>query len=157
MTNLRNFGRTKYLLHIGGIIALALSFSCGSGGGGKNGANASNANKDDGSKTPPIAITVGKSESREVASTIQATGSLIADETSDIAPKVDVRGEDRHPVSPPRSSGHTQVWCPRCTVDFLSVPTGGDSCRAASCGTSEGSCFTALRQGKPWSYLRSTG
>ena len=85
MTNLRNFGRTKYLLHIGGIIALALSFSCGSGGGGKNGANASNANKDDGSKTPPIAITVGKSESREVASTIQATGSLIADETSDIA------------------------------------------------------------------------
>src|SRR6266566_3894189 len=33
----------------------------------------------------------------------------------------------------------------------------GDSCRAASCGTSEGSCFTALRQSNPWSYLRSTG
>ena len=35
-----------------------------------------------------IAITVGKTESRNVAAYIQATGSLIADETSDIAPKV---------------------------------------------------------------------
>jgi len=35
----------------------------------------------------PISITVGKSESRDVAATIQATGSLIADEISNVAPK----------------------------------------------------------------------
>ena len=37
---------------------------------------------------PPVAITVAKTESRNVPAYIQATGSLIADETSDIAPKV---------------------------------------------------------------------
>src|SRR6478736_3929037 len=43
-------------------------------------------------------------------------------------------------------------------VDFLSGLKAGDSCRAASYGTSEGSCFTALRRGRgPWSYLRSAG
>ena len=36
----------------------------------------------------PIAITVGRSESRDVASALSATGSLIANETSDVAPKV---------------------------------------------------------------------
>ena len=35
-----------------------------------------------------IAVTVGKAEAREVPAYIQATGSLIANETSDIAPKV---------------------------------------------------------------------
>ena len=38
--------------------------------------------------TPAIAITVGRSESREIASVIQATGSLTAEETSNVAPKV---------------------------------------------------------------------
>jgi len=33
-------------------------------------------------------------------------------------------------------------------VDFLSGLKAGDSCRAASYGTSEGSCFTALRRGR---------
>ena len=44
-------------------------------------------------------------------------------------------------------------------LDLLtsSLHAGRDSCRTTSCGTSEGSCFTALRQGEPWSYLRSTG
>lgn len=37
--------------------------------------------------SPPIAVTVGKAESRDVAATIQATGSLTADETSDVAPR----------------------------------------------------------------------
>jgi len=35
----------------------------------------------------PIAITVGKSESRDVASTIDATGSLTAQEKSNVSPK----------------------------------------------------------------------
>lgn len=56
--------------------------SCGSSGGG---GRRSNSNSDG---PPAVAITVGKSESRDVASVIQATGSLIAEETSDVAPKV---------------------------------------------------------------------
>ncbi len=59
--------------------------ACGSLGG--NRASRSNANADTDSTAPTIAITVGKSESRDVASFIQATGSLEADEKSDIAPK----------------------------------------------------------------------
>lgn len=59
--------------------------ACGSGTAnrGKRG----NSNADDDKSGPAIAITVGKSESRQVASVINATGSLIADETSDVAPK----------------------------------------------------------------------
>lgn len=45
-----------------------------------------NSNSDDG--IAPVAITVAKTEVRNVPAYIQATGSLIADETSDIAPKV---------------------------------------------------------------------
>jgi multidrug efflux pump subunit AcrA (membrane-fusion protein) len=49
-----------------------------------NARRGSNANADQGQA---IAISVGKSESRDVAATIQATGSLTAAETSDVAPK----------------------------------------------------------------------
>jgi len=66
-------------------IAVAATASCGGSSGAGRGRN-SNANTD-GDSQPAIAITVGKSESRDVAATIQATGSLIADESSDIAPK----------------------------------------------------------------------
>jgi RND family efflux transporter MFP subunit len=45
-----------------------------------------NSNSDD--AIAPVAITVAKTEVRNVPAYIQATGSLIADETSDIAPKV---------------------------------------------------------------------
>jgi RND family efflux transporter MFP subunit len=45
-----------------------------------------NANADTGEQT--FQVTVGKSEMRTVPAVIQANGSLIADETSDIAPKV---------------------------------------------------------------------
>ena len=64
--------------------AIAATISCGStsSNSGKKG----NSNSDEGQKST-VSITVGKSESREVASSIRATGSLIADETSDIAPK----------------------------------------------------------------------
>lgn len=64
---------------------LFLTVSCGSSGG--NQARRGNSNSEDNQNTPAIAITVGKSESRDVASVIQATGSLTAEESSDIAPK----------------------------------------------------------------------
>lgn len=63
----------------------AVSLACGSSGGNRNAR--SNANADADQQAATIAITVGKSESRDVAAFIQATGSLEADEKSDIAPK----------------------------------------------------------------------
>src|SRR6186713_944720 len=68
------------------IAVLIAAVSCGGSGSGRGNRANSNANAEDGQ--PAIAITVGKSELRDVASTIQATGSLIANETSDVAPKV---------------------------------------------------------------------
>lgn len=46
------------------------------------------ANSNSEAETPAIAITVAKTEARNIPAYIQATGTLIADETSDIAPKV---------------------------------------------------------------------
>lgn len=69
------------------IVAIISAISCGGSGterGRRSNANA-NAETDAG---PTIAITVSKSEAREVASAIQASGSLVANETSDVAPKV---------------------------------------------------------------------
>lgn len=54
---------------------------------GSNGANRQQTNSNS-EQTTAISITVGKSESRDVASTINATGTLVALETSDVAPKV---------------------------------------------------------------------
>ncbi len=62
----------------------AASMACGSSGGSGSRAN---ANAEAESQAPMIPITVGKSESRDVASFIQATGSLVADEKSNVAPK----------------------------------------------------------------------
>ncbi|MFZ1699227.1 MAG: efflux RND transporter periplasmic adaptor subunit [Pyrinomonadaceae bacterium] len=67
------------------LIVLCITASCG-WTGGKAG-SASNANAGESPSGATIAITVGKSESRDIASVIQATGSLTADEASDIAPK----------------------------------------------------------------------
>lgn len=61
-------------------IALAGMIACGSGSQRVN-VNA-DANTD-----APLPISVAKSESRDVAAVIQATGSLTAEESSDIAPK----------------------------------------------------------------------
>ncbi len=60
----------------------ALLSACG---GSTNVRVKTNSNTD---PSPAIAVTVGKSESRDIAATIEATGSLIASETSDVAPKV---------------------------------------------------------------------
>lgn len=54
---------------------------------GSNSANRQQTNSNS-EQTTAISITVGKSESRDVASTINATGTLVALETSDVAPKV---------------------------------------------------------------------
>lgn len=86
MMKLRISVPKKGLRFLTSVIALAISVSCGSWTSSRG--NRSNANADESSKTAAIAVTIGKSESREVASSIQATGSLIADESSDIAPKV---------------------------------------------------------------------
>jgi len=68
------------------VIVLVLGVSCGGSGrgGGNRNTNANSAQTGDAA----IAVTVGKAVSREIPAFIKATGSLIADETSDIAPKV---------------------------------------------------------------------
>ena len=64
------------------LIALSRRGNRNSNRGGAN----SDANSD--SQNAPIQITVGKSEARNVADVIQATGSLTAQESSDVTPKV---------------------------------------------------------------------
>jgi len=78
--------KTKLLI---GILLFLFCLSCGkseSASGNRQNANAAQNNAD-----APIAVTVDKSVAREVPVVIQATGSLIADETSDIASKVSGR------------------------------------------------------------------
>ncbi|MGH9820368.1 MAG: hypothetical protein ACRD43_09385, partial [Pyrinomonadaceae bacterium] len=70
------------------LIASVFFVSCSAsraGGGNRNGS--SNSNSADIETAPAIAISVGKSVGREVPSTIQATGNLIGDEISNVAPK----------------------------------------------------------------------
>ncbi|MEP6946316.1 MAG: efflux RND transporter periplasmic adaptor subunit [Acidobacteriota bacterium] len=83
MSYLRNFRRAAPAL----ILISAMGISCGSSAAG-GGGNQNRAGGNTESKTAPIAITVGKSETRSVQATLTATGSLVANETSDIAPKV---------------------------------------------------------------------
>ena len=74
---------TPYMLIFALIVATLFAVACGStGSAGRRG----NSNAE--AETPPIAVTVAKTEVRNVPAYIQATGSLIADETSDVAPKV---------------------------------------------------------------------
>jgi multidrug efflux pump subunit AcrA (membrane-fusion protein) len=70
------------------LCAVTLLISVGCGTGGRERGNRANANAANSESQPAITITVGKSELRDVPSTIQATGSLVANETSDVAPKV---------------------------------------------------------------------
>ncbi|HKX84992.1 MAG TPA: biotin/lipoyl-binding protein, partial [Pyrinomonadaceae bacterium] len=53
-----------------------------------SGEGRANTNRGESSETAAIAVTVAKTESRQVPAVIQATGSFVADETSNIAPKV---------------------------------------------------------------------
>lgn len=78
----RGFSAYKILFCV---LAVTLCMSCG----GVRSANVSdgNGNKNTAAADVPIAVTVAKTEARHVPAYIQATGSLVADETSDIAPK----------------------------------------------------------------------
>ncbi|MFL6375504.1 MAG: efflux RND transporter periplasmic adaptor subunit [Pyrinomonadaceae bacterium] len=72
-------------------LTLSLCVSCSYFSGGSNsnrGRGGANANANTGDTGAAIAITVGKAEARTVASSITATGTLVAAETSDVAPKV---------------------------------------------------------------------
>jgi multidrug efflux pump subunit AcrA (membrane-fusion protein) len=80
--------KVKKRMYIAGIVVgifLIAGISCGKSerGGGNRNANSNTAQGE-----APIQVTAGKTVSRDVPAVIQATGSLIADETSDIAPKV---------------------------------------------------------------------
>lgn len=66
-----------------GIFVLAVCMSCGTTQSAVEPAGNTNAGMPDAA----IAITVGRTEARQIPAYIQATGSLIADETSDIAPR----------------------------------------------------------------------
>jgi multidrug efflux pump subunit AcrA (membrane-fusion protein) len=67
-------------------LAALLCSACGSSTNVRVRGGNSNANAGD--TGPTINITVGKAEARTVATTINATGTLVAMETSDVAPKV---------------------------------------------------------------------
>jgi membrane fusion protein, multidrug efflux system len=65
------------------VVAGIFLVSCSARSGDRRNANADNSNKPD-----PIAITVARAEGRDVAAAIQATGSLVGDETTNVAPKI---------------------------------------------------------------------
>ncbi|CAN5707062.1 efflux RND transporter periplasmic adaptor subunit [soil metagenome] len=67
-----------------GVLALAMFFACSKSqaGGEKQSSNKENENKE-----ASVAITVDKAVSREVPAFIQSSGSLVADETSDVSSK----------------------------------------------------------------------
>lgn len=72
------------------IVALTSASACSWRSGGNRNSNrgAADSNTNADSQSPPVQITVGRSENRQVSDTIQATGSLTAQESSDVAPKV---------------------------------------------------------------------
>ncbi len=78
------FIRTFQLLICASLVLSGLA--CGSKSGDRG--SRANSNGDDSSKASVVTITVAKSESRDIAASIQATGSTVADESSDVAPKV---------------------------------------------------------------------
>ncbi len=63
--------------------SLLLSISCGSSSGTRVQVNANLAEE----QAAVVPITVGRSEMRNVAASIQATGSIVADEVTNVAPK----------------------------------------------------------------------
>lgn len=68
------------------LVAIALMSGCGSSGAQGNRGGGPNANAEP--AEAPIVVTTVKTESRDVPAVVQTTGSLVADETSNVAPKV---------------------------------------------------------------------
>jgi len=83
----RGFPRLAVFLTLITLTLAGCSWRSG-GGGGRNSNRGANTNANIDSQNAAIPVTLGKSESRGVPATIQATGSLTAQETSDVAPKV---------------------------------------------------------------------
>lgn len=70
-----------------GILAAFIFFAMIAGCGAAGSTGESLGNGANIETTPVIAVTTGRAESRDVSAAVQATGSMVADETSDIAPK----------------------------------------------------------------------
>jgi multidrug efflux pump subunit AcrA (membrane-fusion protein) len=68
------------------LAAIAFTSACGSSGAQGNRGGGPNANAEP--AEAPIVVTTVKTESRDVPAVVQTTGSLVADETSNVAPKV---------------------------------------------------------------------
>jgi multidrug efflux pump subunit AcrA (membrane-fusion protein) len=83
MKDASRFGAGLPYKLLAGFSLLAIGTGCGS----SRSAGKANANTGESNQAPTIAVTVGKTESRQTPAYIQATGSFIADETSDIAPR----------------------------------------------------------------------
>src|SRR5215203_2435961 len=84
--NLSNFGRsTAVRLFILTLVIPALLAGCGSRSESKT--REANTNADAAQNQEAVTVTQAKAESRQVPTVIQATGSLVAEETSDVAPK----------------------------------------------------------------------
>jgi RND family efflux transporter MFP subunit len=74
---------------LAGYLVLALTFVAVTGACGSRAAeNRGGANRQPEEQAPVIAVTTARSESRDMPAYIQATGSMVAQETSNIAPKV---------------------------------------------------------------------
>ncbi len=77
--------KTNFGILLFGILAFSLCIACGKSESAGNGQANSNGNKNN--SDAAVSVTVDKAVSREVPAFIQSTGSLTADEISDIAPK----------------------------------------------------------------------
>lgn len=78
-------GRTPIVAFIFLFIFALLTAACGSSGAQGNGGPRGPQAEE---QAPVITVTTARSESREVPAVVQTTGSLVADETSNVAPKV---------------------------------------------------------------------
>lgn len=83
MRLLSDFYAAKPALLLAVIISAALALGCSAG----QSANGNPANAVGAEQNPVVAVTTARVESRHVPAYIQATGTMVADETSDIAPK----------------------------------------------------------------------
>src|SRR5687767_16035092 len=70
------------------VFTLVIALISGACGTSRSAETRGNANRQQEEQAPVIAVTTAKSESREIPAYIQATGSMVAQETSSVAPKV---------------------------------------------------------------------
>ena len=86
MASLKKAGQFPVAIISTILAAIAFTSSCGSSGAQGNRGGGPNANAEP--EEAPIAVTTAKTEARDVPAVVQTTGSLVADETSNVAPKV---------------------------------------------------------------------